>query len=76
MDKRKIANYVNIAGLISFIIGRETNISILVLTGLGIITLSSIWTIIHWKENNKITYIGMTTCLAILIYVGILLTGM
>jgi len=62
MDKRKIANYVNIAGLISFIIGHETNISILVWTGLGFITLSSIWTIIHWKENNKIiNYIGVAT---------------
>ena len=53
MDKRQITNYVNFTALILYIIGRVMNMGILCWIGLGIMTLSSIWTIIHWKENDK-----------------------
>ena len=72
MDRRQILNYVNFAALILYIIGRELNMGILCWIGLGIMTLSSIWTIIHWKENDKISnYIAV----AFLILVGLSLLG-
>ena len=55
MDRRKITNCVNLAALICYFIGREANIAILYWIGLGIMTISSIWTIIHWKENDKMS---------------------
>ena len=68
MDRRQITNYVNFAALILYIIGRIANMGILIWIGLGIMTLSSIWTIIHWKENDKISnYISV----AFLILVGL-----
>ena len=40
--------------------------------GLGIMTLSSIWTIIHWKENEKLSnYIAV----AFLVLVGLSFLG-
>ncbi len=72
MDRRQILNYVNFAALILYIIGRVLNMGILCWIGLGIMTLSSIWTIIHWKENDKISnYIAV----AFLILVGLSLLG-
>ena len=72
MDKRQITNYVNFTALILYIIGRVINMGILCWIGLGIMTLSSIWTIIHWKENDKISnYISV----AFLILVGLSLFG-
>ena len=53
MDARQIINYVNFAALICYILGRILNMGILSWIGLGIMTLSSIWTIIHWKENGQ-----------------------
>ena len=53
MDRRQITNYVNLGALICYILGRVMNMNILIWIGLGIMTLSSIWTIIHWKENDK-----------------------
>ena len=68
MDKRQITNYVNFTALILYIIGRVINMGILCWIGLGIMTLSSIWTIIHWKENDKISnYISV----AFLVLVGL-----
>ena len=68
MDRRQITNYVNFAALILYIIGRVANLGILVWIGLGIMTLSSIWTIIHWKENDKMSnYISV----AFLVLVGL-----
>ena len=55
MDRRQIANYVNLGALICYRLGRVMNMNILIWIGLGIMTLSSIWTIIHWKENDKLS---------------------
>ena len=68
MDKRQIINYINFAALICYIIGRVLPMTILCWIGLGIMTLSSIWTIIHWKENDKMSnYISV----AFLVLVGL-----
>ena len=73
MDKRQITNYVNLTALILYIIGRVINMGILCWIGLGIMTLSSIWTIIHWKENDKMSnYISV----AFLVLVGLSLFGL
>ena len=73
MDKRQITNYVNFTALILYIIGRVLNMEILCWIGLGIMTLSSIWTIIHWKENDKMSnYISI----AFLVLVGLSLFGL
>ena len=73
MDRRQITNYVNFAALIAYILGRVLHMNILVWIGLGIMTLSSIWTIIHWKENDKISnYISV----AFLVLVGLSFLGL
>lgn len=73
MDKRQIINYINFAALICYIIGRVLPMTILCWIGLGIMTLSSIWTIIHWKENDKISnYISV----AFLVLVGLSIFGL
>ena len=73
MDKKQITNYVNFTALILYIIGRVMSVGILCWIGLGIMTLSSIWTIIHWKENDKISnYISV----AFLVLVGLSLFGL
>ncbi|MBR2206490.1 MAG: hypothetical protein IJ898_09135 [Prevotella sp.] len=73
MDRRQIANYVNLAALIFYILGRVLNMNILMWIGLGIMTLSSIWTIIHWKENDKMSnYISV----AFLVLVGLSIFGL
>ena len=73
MDKKEIINYVNFAALILYILGRVMNMGILCWIGLIIMTLSSIWTIIHWKENQKLTnYIAV----AFLVLVGLSLLGL
>ena len=72
MDRRQITNYVNFAALICYIIGRVLNMGILCWIGLAIMTLSSIWTIIHWKQNEKLSnYIAV----AFLVLVGLSLLG-
>ena len=59
MDKRQITNYVNFTALILYIIGRVMSMGI--------------WTIIHWKENDKISnYISV----AFLVLVGLSLFGL
>ena len=73
MDKRQIINYVNFAALVIYLIGRVLDMPILCWIGLGIMTLSSVWTIIHWKENDKISnYISV----AFLVLVGLSLFGL
>ncbi len=73
MDKRQITNYVNLTALICYILGRVMNMSILCWIGLAIMTLSSIWTLIHWKENDKISnYISI----AFLVLVGLSFIGL
>ena len=73
MDRRQITNYVNLGALICYILGRVMNMSILVWIGLGIMTLSSIGTIIHWKENDKMSnYISV----AFLVLVGLSIFGL
>ena len=73
MDRRQITNYVNFAALIAYILGQVLHMNILVWIGLGIMTLSSIWTIIHWKENDKMSnYISV----AFLVLVGLSFLGL
>ena len=73
MDRRQIAHYVNLGALIFYILGRVLNMNILMWIGLGIMTLSSIWTIIHWKENDKMSnYISV----AFLVLVGLSIFGL
>jgi hypothetical protein len=73
MDRRQITNYVNFAALICYLIGRVLTIPILCWIGLGIMTLSSIWTLIHWKENDKMSnYISI----AFLVLVGLSIFGL
>ena len=73
MDKKEIINYVNFAALILYILGRVMNMGILCWIGLIIMTVSSIWTIIHWKENQKLTnYIAV----AFLVLVRLSLLGL
>ena len=73
MDRRQIINYVNFAALVIYLIGRFIPMAILCWIGLVIMTLSSIWTIIHWKQNEKITnYIS----LAFLVLVGLSIFGL
>ena len=73
MDQRKLINYTNFAALICYIIGRILNMGILCWIGLGIMTLTSIWTIIHWKENDNMSnYISV----AFLVLVGLSLFGL
>ena len=73
MDKRQITNYVNFAALICYILGRVLNMDVLCWIGLAIMTLSSIWTLIHWKENDKLSnYISI----AFLILVGLSFMGL
>ena len=73
MDRRQITKYVNFAALICYLIGRVLTIPILCWIGLGIMTLSSIWTLIHWKENDKMSnYISI----AFLVLVGLSIFGL
>ena len=73
MDRRQITNYVNLGALICYILGRVMNMNILIWIGLGIMTLSSIWTIIRWKENDKMSnYISV----AFLVLVGLSIFGL
>ena len=73
MDKRQIINYVNFAALVIYLIGRVLDMPILCCIALYIITLSSVWTIIHWKENDKISnYISV----AFLVLVGLSIFGL
>ena len=69
---RNILNYSSFVSLILYIVGRVLNMGILCWIGLAIMTLSSIWTIIHWKENEKLSnYIAV----AFLILVGLSFLG-
>ena len=73
MDRRQITNYINFAALICYIIGRVMNMGILCWFGLGIMTLSSIWTLINWKENDNMSnYISI----AFLVLVGLSIFGL
>ena len=73
MDKRQITNYTNLGALICYIIGRVMDLPILCWIGLGIMTLSSIWTIAHWKQNDKMSnYISV----AFLVLVGLSIFGL
>ena len=73
MDKRQIISYTNFAALLCYIIGRVLDLPILCWIGLGIMTLSSVWTILHWKENDKISnYISV----AFLVLVGLSFFGL
>ena len=54
MDKRQIINYANLTAVNLFILGRVINIDLLVWIGMIIMSIASIWIIIHWKENDKV----------------------
>lgn len=71
-DLRKIISYANFAALILYIVGRLMAMPALCWIGLLLMTLSSIYTIIHWKENEKLSnYIAV----AFLVLVGLSLLG-
>lgn len=73
MDKRQIINYANFAALVIYLIGRVLDMPILCWIGLGIMTVSSIITILHWKENDKMSnYISV----AFLVLVGLSIFGL
>lgn len=73
MDKRQITNYVNLAALVSYILGRILHSNFLIAFGLTIMAGLSIWTIIHWKKNDKMSnYISV----AFLVLVGLSLFGL
>ena len=73
MDKRQITNYVNLTALVCYIIGRVMNIGFLVAVGLIIMTIGAIWTLVHWKENDKMSnYISI----AFLVLVGLSIFGL
>ena len=73
MDKRQITSYTNLGALICYIIGRVMDLPILCWIGLGIMTLSSIGTIAHWKQNDKMSnYISV----AFLVLVGLSIFGL
>ena len=70
---RQYINYANFAALICYIIGRVIGSGLLCWIGLGIMVLTSIYTIIHWKENEKLSnYIAV----AFLALVGLSLLGL
>lgn len=70
---RQYINYANFAALICYIIGRVIGSSLLCWIGLGIMVLTSIYTIIHWKENEKLSnYIAV----AFLVLVGLSIFGL
>ncbi|MBO6030650.1 MAG: hypothetical protein J6Q22_04195 [Prevotella sp.] len=73
MDRKQITGYVNLAALICYIIGRVANLGVLVWIGLVIMTLSSIWTIIHWKKNDKMSNYSSV---AFIVLVGLSLLGL
>lgn len=69
---KNIVNFTTFAALVLYILGRVLNMGILCWIGLGIMTISSIWTIIHWKQNDNLSnYIAV----AFLILVGLSLLG-
>jgi Zn-dependent membrane protease YugP len=71
-DLRKIISYANFAALILYIVGRLMAMPVLCWIGLLLMTLSSIYTIVHWKENEKLSnYIAV----AFLVLVGLSLLG-
>lgn len=70
---KSITNYANLTALILYIVGRVLNVGILCWIGIGIMTISSIWTIIHWKENEKMSnYIAV----AFLVLVAMSVVGL
>jgi len=69
---KTLVNYANFGALLTYILGRVLHMGILCWIGLAIMTLSSIWTIIHWKQNEKLSnYIAV----AFLILVGLSFLG-
>ena len=50
---KEYINYANITAVILWVIGRVIKNEMIVWTGVGIMTLTSIWSLIHWKENDK-----------------------
>ncbi len=73
MYKKQLVSYVNLAALILYIIGRVMNSNFLVAFGLTIMVVGCIWTLIHWKENDKLTnYISV----AFIVLVGLSIFGL
>jgi len=54
MDKEKLINYANIAAIILYFTGYSLHIDIIKYLGLGIMVLSNMYNIVHWKENSKL----------------------
>lgn len=53
IEMKEYINYANITAVILWVIGRVIKNEMIVWTGVGIMTLTSIWSLIHWKENDK-----------------------
>ena len=52
MDKRQITNYVNLAALVSYILGRILHLNFLSAFGLTIMAGLSIWTIMSTLSHS------------------------
>ena len=50
---KEYINFANIAAVILCVIGHVIKNEMIVWTGVGIMTLTSIWSLMHWKENDK-----------------------
>ena len=73
MDKRLNPNYVSLAALICYILGRVLNKYPLYYLGMFLMTVVCVWTLMHWKENSKMSnYISI----AFLVLVGLSLFGL
>lgn len=74
MNKSRINNGLFVVGLIIYFIGRQwDNIYYFYWIGCGIMIFTAIWTLTHWKQNNKASnYCAIA--LILLIALSVLLT--
>ena len=71
--RHQMTNYINVTALALYIIGRVMNMNIPIWIGLIFMTVTSIWTIIHWKENDKL---GNYVSVAFLVLIVLSLFGL
>lgn len=65
---KNIINYANIASVALLILGRLLHSAILWWIGLILMGLLSIWTLIHWKENNQTSnYIAIAVLILVVL---------
>lgn len=74
MNKSRIINGLFVIGLILYFIGRQwDNIYYSYWIGCGIMIFTAIWTLTHWKQNNKVSNF-CAIALLLLITLSVLLT--